>query len=120
MTMHAPPPALLIPETAPFSPEQRAWLSGYISALLAPEAGAMPLSLGDGFALTGTGDSAVPLADNADAPWHDPSLPLTDRMTMAEARPLAPRLMAAMAQQDCGQCGYTRADYANALFLKKE
>jgi sulfite reductase (NADPH) flavoprotein alpha-component len=39
---------------------------------------------------------------------------------MAEARPLAPRLMAAMAQQDCGQCGYNCADYANALFLKKE
>jgi sulfite reductase (NADPH) flavoprotein alpha-component len=120
MTMHAPPPALLIPETAPFSPEQRAWLSGYISALLAPEAEAMPLSLGDGLAFTGAGDSAAPLADNADAPWHDPSLPLTDRMTMAEARPLAPRLMAAMAQQDCGQCGYNCADYANALFLKKE
>jgi sulfite reductase (NADPH) flavoprotein alpha-component len=28
--------------------------------------------------------------------------------------------MAAMAQQDCGQCGYNCADYANALFLKKE
>ena len=39
---------------------------------------------------------------------------------MAESRPLAPRLMAAMAQQDCGQCGYNCADYANALFLKKE
>ncbi|MBM0207629.1 hypothetical protein JNW90_35120 [Micromonospora sp. STR1s_5] len=39
---------------------------------------------------------------------------------MAKERPLAPRLMAAMAQQDCGQCGYNCADYANALFLKKE
>ena len=39
---------------------------------------------------------------------------------MAAERPLAPRLMAAMAQQDCGQCGYNCADYANALFLKKE
>ena len=28
--------------------------------------------------------------------------------------------MAAMAQQDCGQCGYNCADYANALFQKKE
>jgi sulfite reductase (NADPH) flavoprotein alpha-component len=114
--MHAPPPALLIPESAPFSPEQRAWLTGYFSALLAPDAGAMPLPLGEAL----PGGAAVPLADNVDAPWHDPSLPLDERMTMAEARPLAPRLMAAMAQQDCGQCGYNCADYANALFLKKE
>jgi sulfite reductase (NADPH) flavoprotein alpha-component len=120
MTMHAPPPALLIPESAPFSPEQRAWLTGYFSALLAPDAGTMALSLGDGVALPGAGEAAVPLADSGDAPWHDPSLPLEERMKMAEARPLAPRLMAAMAQQDCGQCGYNCADYANALFLKKE
>ena len=32
----------------------------------------------------------------------------------------AAKLMAAMAQQDCGQCGYNCADYANAIFLKKE
>ena len=118
--MHAPPPALLIPESAPFSPEQRAWLTGYFSALLAPDAGAMPLPLADGAALPGAGEGTAPLADNGDAPWHDPSLPLEDRMQMAVARPLAPRLMAAMAQQDCGQCGYNCADYANALFLKKE
>src|SRR5215207_9945585 len=99
--MHAPPPALLIPETAPFSPEQRAWLTGYFSALLAPDANGMPVPLGDGVALPG-GEPAAPLADSGDAPWHDPSLPLDDRMKMAEARPLAPRLMAAMAQRDCG------------------
>src|SRR3977135_186536 len=29
-------------------------------------------------------------------------------------------MMAAMAQQDCGQCGYNCEDYSNALFLKKE
>ncbi|HEX2725288.1 MAG TPA: sulfite reductase subunit alpha, partial [Beijerinckiaceae bacterium] len=119
MTMHAPPPALLIPETAPFSAEQRAWLSGYFAALLAPDANAMPVPLGDGIALPG-GAEAAPLADAGDAPWHDPSLAIDTRMTMAEARSLAPRLMAAMAQQDCGQCGYSCADYANALFLKKE
>ena len=44
MSMHAAPPALLIPETAPFSPEQRAWLSGYFAALLSPDlSGATPL-----------------------------------------------------------------------------
>ncbi len=41
-------------------------------------------------------------------------------MKLAEARPLRRRLMAAMAQQDCGQCGYTCEEYANALFFGKE
>jgi sulfite reductase (NADPH) flavoprotein alpha-component len=120
MTMHAPPPALLVPETAPFSPEQRAWLSGYFAALLSPDlSGATPLSPADAAGLAE--DAPVPvLADAGDAPWHDPSLALEERQKMAEGRPLAPRLMAAMAQQDCGQCGYNCADYANALVLKKE
>ncbi|HEX8664382.1 MAG TPA: sulfite reductase subunit alpha [Beijerinckiaceae bacterium] len=119
MTMHAPPPALLIPESAPFSPEQRAWLSGYFAALIAPDlAGATPLSGADAAGFSGAAEA--PLADAGDAPWHDPSLPLDERLSMAAGRPLAPRLMAAMAQQDCGQCGYNCADYANALFLKKE
>jgi sulfite reductase (NADPH) flavoprotein alpha-component len=120
MTVHTPPPALLIPETAPFSPEQRAWLSGYFAALLAPDASTMPQPLSDSITLSGTGELVAPLADAGDAPWHDPSLAIDERMKMAESRPLAPRLMAAMAQQDCGQCGYNCADYANALFLKKE
>jgi sulfite reductase (NADPH) flavoprotein alpha-component len=47
-------------------------------------------------------------------------MPLDERMALAAAKPLAPRLMAAMAQQDCGQCGYNCADYANAIFLKAE
>jgi sulfite reductase (NADPH) flavoprotein alpha-component len=120
MTMHAPPPALLIPESAPFSPEQRAWLSGYFAALLAPDlAGATPLAPADAAGLPGAAEAPA-LADAGDAPWHDPSLSLDDRLSMAAARPLAPRLMAAMAQQDCGQCGYNCADYANALFLKRE
>ena len=29
-------------------------------------------------------------------------------------------MMAAMAQQDCGQCGYNCSDYADALFARKE
>ena len=48
MTMHAAPPTLLIPESAPFSPDQRAWLSGYFAALLsAGRSGATPLSPAD-------------------------------------------------------------------------
>jgi sulfite reductase (NADPH) flavoprotein alpha-component len=54
------------------------------------------------------------------APWHDQTIPLPERMTLAEGRPLRRRMMAAMAQQDCGQCGYNCEDYANALFAKRE
>ena len=40
------------------------------------------------------------------APWHDQTLPIAERMKLAEGKPLRWKMMAAMAQQDCGQCGY--------------
>jgi sulfite reductase (NADPH) flavoprotein alpha-component len=67
--------------------------------------------------------SAAAMAGDGDdgaAPWHDPSLPLAERMKLAEGRPLRRRMMAAMAQQDCGQCGYNCNDYAEALFARRE
>jgi sulfite reductase (NADPH) flavoprotein alpha-component len=36
-------------------------------------------------------------------------------MKLAEGRPLRRRMMAAMAQQDCGQCGYNCHDYSQAI-----
>jgi sulfite reductase (NADPH) flavoprotein alpha-component len=120
--MQPPPAGFTIPEGAPFSVEQRAWLSGFFAALFTPgQGGATALSGAEAASLAGGSAAAGPdLADNDQAPWHDPSLPIDERMGMAEGRPLAPRLMAAMAQQDCGQCGYNCADYANAIFLKTE
>ena len=44
---------------------------------------------------------------------------LSDRMKLAEGKPLPRRMMAAMAQQDCGQCGYNCKDYSEAIFVKK-
>ena len=115
MTQHVSPPLVLIPETAPFNEDQRAWLSGYFAALLGPTvAGATALDPG---AAPAPGPK---LADNDDAPWHDPSVSINDRMEMARDRSEPQKLMAAMAQQDCGQCGYNCADYANAIFLKNE
>ncbi|QCI68203.1 sulfite reductase subunit alpha [Phreatobacter stygius] len=105
----------LIPDNAPFSPEQRIWLSGFFSAALAP--GGAPGAV----AIDTPPDVAgAVLASNDDAPWHDPSMAIEARMQLAEGKPIAPRLMAAMAQQDCGQCGYNCADYANALAVKSE
>lgn len=118
MTIQPKTPIIdLIPDSAPFSPEQRQWLSGFFQAALAAWSmpGAVPVATPADVAGAGSD-----LASNDDAPWHDPAMPLADRMKLAEGRPLAPRLMAAMAQQDCGQCGYSCADYANALALKSE
>ena len=113
----APQFTVTIPETAPFSPEQRSWLSGFFSASVAAMASEAPVASNDAAATVPGGPV---LATNDEAPWHDPSLEAEARMEMARDRPIAPRLMAAMAQQDCGQCGYNCADYANAIFLKSE
>ncbi len=52
--------------------------------------------------------------DDGEAPWHDQTMPMADRMKLAEGRPLRRRMMAAMAQQDCGQCGYDCHNYSGS------
>jgi sulfite reductase (NADPH) flavoprotein alpha-component len=127
MTHTTPPPLpTLIPETAPFSPEQRTWLNGFLAGLLSLDSGVDPLTAAESAALVPAvgvaAESRGPLSDGDDgqAPWHDPAMPLTERMRLAESRPLRRRIMAAMGQQDCGQCGYNCEDYANAIFLESE
>ena len=118
----------LIPESAPFSAEQRVWLDGLIAGLLALDRGVTALSPEQAAALLpgglDLGTATTPAQDSKDeddgAPWHDPAMALADRMKLAEGRPLRRRLMAAMGQQDCGQCGYTCQDYSDAIFSKKE
>jgi sulfite reductase (NADPH) flavoprotein alpha-component len=118
-----PVPTFMIPENAPFSTEQRVWLSGFLAAALAPHAAGVTALSGSeaGTLVPGLQGPAGPaLASNDEAPWHDPAMAAGERMQLAESQPLPSRLMAAMAQQDCGQCGYNCADYANAIFLRKE
>lgn len=103
----------LIPETAPFSVEQRAWLNGFFAGMLSLGDDAQAAKQGDAASL-GTSAAAREEADDG-APWHDPSLVIDERMELAKARPVRRRLMAAMAQQDCGQCGYSCEAYANAI-----
>lgn len=57
-------------------------------------------------------ETAVPTEE---APWHNPDLPLTDRMKMAEKGSLKDKLFAAMAQTDCTACGWDCEGYAAAL-----
>jgi sulfite reductase (NADPH) flavoprotein alpha-component len=118
-----PPIPSFITESAPFTIEQRTWLNGLFAGVFGLQEGVTPLSSADvarllpGF--VDAGDAPLPEIDD-DAPWHDPAMPIADRMKLAEGRPLQRRMMAAMAQQDCGQCGYNCHDYSQALFGKKE
>src|SRR3974390_983237 len=96
--------APIIPANSPFSPAQQAWLNGLLAGLFGSgQAGAevLPQVLPQ----IATSGAAAPAAAE-DFPGHDPALPLDDRMKLAEGRPLERRLMAAMGQLDCGQCGY--------------
>ena len=129
MTQTTPPPIpTLIPDSAPFSAEQRTWLNGFFAGLLSLDGGVNALSSEETAALmndvmgTGAATARGPLDDGDDGqtPWHDPAMPLGERMQLAESRPLRRRFMAAMGQQDCGQCGYNCEDYANAIVLKSE
>ena len=107
-----PPLVPLIPENAPFSPEQRAWLSGFLAGALALDgAGVAPLP---------SAEVPAAAADDEDTPWHDPAMPIDDRMKLAEGKPLARRMMAAMAQQDCGQCGSDCATYSRSIAEQAE
>src|SRR4029077_7811908 len=114
MNQITPPPKIeIIPSSAPFSEAQRSWLNGFFAGLLtdAPT----PLSTEQGAALMPGGDG-----DDGEAPWHDQTMPIADRMKLAEGRPLRRKMMAAMAQQDCGQCGYNCNDYSDAIAAKSE
>src|SRR5882757_4977725 len=116
MNQITPPSKIeIIPSSAPFSEAQRSWLNGFFAGLL--NEGATPLSAEQGAAVM---QGAVMGDDDGEAPWHDQTMPIADRMKLAEGRPLGRRMMAAMAQQDCGQCGYNCHDYSGAIATKSE
>src|SRR3979409_208714 len=117
MNQMTPPPKIeIIPSSAPFSEAQRSWLNGFFAGLLSTD-GPAPLSAEQGGAIL-QGPAAE--GDAGEAPWHDQTLPIAERMKLADGRPLRRRMMAAMAQQDCGQCGYNCNDYSDAIAGKAE
>jgi sulfite reductase (NADPH) flavoprotein alpha-component len=106
-----------IPETAPFSSPQRAWLNGYFAAILTAGNGSANGSA------TGTLAALRPVTAppaEEEFPWHDPTLPLAERMQLADGKPHARRLMAAMAQLNCGACGYLCQTYSEAIARGEE
>ena len=101
--------APVLPETAPFTAAQRAWLNGFLAGMV-----------GAGAATAGDAPAPAPASAPPEAPveehaWHDPSLPMAERLKLAEGKPRDLVLMAAMAQLDCGACGYLCRTYAQAL-----
>jgi sulfite reductase (NADPH) flavoprotein alpha-component len=103
-----------LPENAPFSSPQRAWLDGFLAGILS----------GDDMAAAAEATLPAPATQPAiaatppgpeDFPWHDPGLPLDERIALAAGRRPERLLMAAMAQTDCGQCGYSCQAYAEAI-----
>src|SRR5207249_3015350 len=102
---------VFLPDNAPFTESQRAWLNGFVAGLLGMErAQATPGT---------TPPTAEPQVDE-DFPWHDPTLALEERMKLASGRPFERQLMAAMGQLDCGQCGYLCKTYAESIAIGAE
>src|SRR5260370_34806340 len=99
-----PQPSTLLPESAPFTPEQRAWLNGFFAGLISVDGGGVtPLSPAESAALMSGAlpqpKDAVAEGDDGEAPWHGQTLPLAERRNLARRRPLRPRLTAAVAQR---------------------
>src|SRR5262249_7844223 len=119
------PIAKLLPASAPFTPEQRTWLNGFFAGFLeldgagitalSPEANAVLMS-----GLTPAVKGPLDDGDDGQAPWHDQTLPLAERMKLADGRPLRRRMMAASGQQDGGQWGKNGEVYWNFIFWGKE
>ena len=122
MTQNVPSPLpSLVPDTAPFSEEQRFWLNGFFAGLIALDnSGVTALSAEQAESLLGGGPAANAEEDDGGAPWHDQTLPIAERMNLAEGKPLRWKMMAAMAQQDCGQCGYDCKNYSGAIMSGAE
>src|SRR5258707_2119874 len=99
MNQITPPPKIeIIPTSAPFSEAQRSWLNGFFAGLLSTD-GPAPLSAEQGAAMLAAPGGSD---DDGEAPWHDQTMPIADPMKLAASRPLRRRMMAPMAQHDCG------------------
>lgn len=107
----------ILPDNAPFTLAQRAWLNGFFAGLLGAGGDTATVA-----AVEAAGGTIQPEAQTVaeDFPWHDPTLALDERMKLAEGRLFQRTLMAAMGQLDCGQCGYLCQTYAEAIAKGEE
>src|SRR5688500_6554775 len=113
----------LLPENAPFSVAQRAWLNGFFAGMVARVTAAVgqePAALAAPAAAPAAITLAPAAAEEETFPWHDAALGMNERMALAEGKPLSRQLMAAMAQLDCGACGYLCQTYSEAIAAGQE
>ncbi|MEX0744293.1 MAG: sulfite reductase subunit alpha [Phycisphaeraceae bacterium] len=111
-----------IPENAPFSAAQRAWLNGFFAGLAGTDEASGDAHPNGAAALADASPSDEQKLtwrevddEDVDYAWHDPALPMDERMALAADKPVELRLMAAMAQLDCGSCGYLCRSYSKAI-----
>ncbi len=113
-------PLPVIPDNAPFTTAQRAWLNGFLAGML----NTFPAGSGTSAPMNSPATDAPapsPAAEpDEDFPWHEPTVSLAERLRLAEDKPVARKLMAAMAQLDCGACGYVCQTYGEAIAEGKE
>ena len=118
----------VLPPSAPFNTAQRAWLNGFLAGMFGQigdtqttvsSIDTTPTSVQSGEALL-AGPVAEHPAGDEPMPWHDPALPMAERLQLAEGKPPARVLMAAMAQLDCGACGYLCQSYSEAIVAGAE
>lgn len=104
----------IIPDSAPFTTEQKAWLNGFFAGMTGMEEihGAASGQAGN--------QLAVETEEEEDFPWKDESLEIEERLKLASDRPHKRQLMAAMAQLDCGSCGYLCQTYSEAIASGEE
>lgn len=114
----------VLPDNAPFTTAQRAWLNGFFAGVLSLEASSASGSTevaAEAVRSDGSQHDQIMPGDAEEVfPWHDPVLPIDERIALAHGRPVEQQMMAAMAQLDCGTCGYLCRTYAQAIVQGNE
>jgi sulfite reductase (NADPH) flavoprotein alpha-component len=109
----------VLPDSAPFTPAQRAWLNGFFAGIFGGQiASAQNGAMSTEMSVEASPAMEEPVEETMD--WHDPALPMDERLKLAEGKPRERVLMAAMAQLDCGACGYLCQTYAEAIARGEE
>ena len=119
----APAVVPYIPDSAPFTPAQRAYLNGFLAGMVGGQIASANNGMNSGV-IASSGSALVAEApavvEEETFPWHDPAIAIDERLKLAEEKPQERKLMAAMAQLDCGACGYICQTYGEAIARGEE
>ena len=76
----------VLPENAPFTPQQRAWLNGFFAGMIGVNAG---VSTAAPQAVPQASPQSQSQPEEQEVPWHDPAMPIAERLKLSEGRPRA-------------------------------